>query len=143
MKIISSLENIETSDLLAEMNLGEWEGLSTSQIMEDYRDSFIDALFINHKTKYGVSGESIFEAGNRIESLLNQLKESHILLASHGGTIKAGITKLISPPCDKAASSFTIPNNLGVSCLVYENNKYYLWSYNVGQIGYENFSYNK
>ena len=52
MKIISSLENIETSDLLAEMNLGEWEGLSTSQIMEDYRDSFIDALFINHKTKY-------------------------------------------------------------------------------------------
>ena len=143
MKIISSLENIETSDLLTEMNLGEWEGLSTSQIMENYRDSFIDALFINHKTKYGVNGESIFEAGKRIESLLNQLKESRILLASHGGTIKAGITKLISPPGDKAASSFTIPNNLGVSCLVYENNKYYLWSYNVGQIGYENFSYNK
>ena len=51
MKIISSLENIETY-LLTEMSLGEWEGLSTSQIMEEYGDSFIDALFINHKTKY-------------------------------------------------------------------------------------------
>ena len=40
-------------------------------------------------------------------------------------------------------SSFTIPNNLGVSCLEVKDNKYSLWSYNVGKIGYENISYNK
>ena len=63
-------------------------------------------------------------------------------MASHGGT-KSAITNLIKSPDSKAASAFTIPNNLGVSCLVTKDNKNFLWSYNVGKIGYENISYNK
>ena len=64
-------------------------------------------------------------------------------MASHGGTIKSAVTKLIQSPESNAASAFTIPNNLGVSCIVPKDNKYFLWSYNVGKIGYENISYNK
>ena len=64
-------------------------------------------------------------------------------MASHGGTIKAAVTNLLKAPENKAASSFTIPNNLGVCCLVMKENKYFLWSYNVGKIGYENISYNE
>ena len=33
-------------------------------------------------------------------------------MASHGGTIKSAITNLIKSPDSKAASAFTIPNNL-------------------------------
>jgi len=46
-------------------------------------------------------------------------------------------------PDIKAAFGLTIPNNLGISTLVFENNQYQLWSYNVGEIGNENFTYNK
>ena len=105
--------------------------------------NFIEALFINHKTKYGIDGESIHEAGKRVENLISDLEKKKLLMASHGGTIKSAITNLIKSPDSKAASAFTIPNNLGVSCLVPKDNKYFLWSYNVGKIGYENISYNK
>ena len=135
--------NIEISDALTEMNLGQWEGLTTSEILNKYQENFIEALFINHKTKYGIDGESIHEAGKRVENLINGLEKNKLLMASHGGTIKSAITKLIKSPDSKSASAFTIPNNLGVSCLVPKDNKYFLWSYNVGKIGYENISYNK
>ena len=135
--------NIEISDELTEMNLGQWEGLTTSEILNKYQENFIEALFINHKTKYGIDGESIHEAGKRVENLISDLEKKKLLMASHGGTIKSAITNLIKSPDSKAASAFTIPNNLGVSCLVPKDNKYFLWSYNVGKIGYENISYNK
>ncbi len=84
------------------------------------------------------------EAGiGTFENLINGLEKKKLLMASHGGTIKSAITNLIKSPDSKAASAFTIPNNLGVSCLVPKDNKYFLWSYNVGKIGYENISYNK
>ena len=43
--------NIEISDELTEMNLGQWEGLTTSEILNKYQENFIEALFINHKNK--------------------------------------------------------------------------------------------
>ena len=122
--------NIEISDELTEMNLGQWEGLTTSEILNKYQENFIEALFINHKTKYGIDGESIHEAGKRVENLISDLEKKKLLMASHGGTIKSAITNLIKSPDTKAASAFTIPNNLGVSCLVPKDNKYLLWSYN-------------
>ena len=135
--------DIQTSKELTEMNLGKWEGLTTTEILEKYQEQFIEALFLNHKSKYGIDGESIYEAGARVEKLINKLENSKILMASHGGTIKSAVTKLIQSPEPNAAAAFTIPNNLGVSCLVPKDNKYFLWSYNVGKIGYENISYNK
>ena len=135
--------DIQTSKELTEMNLGKWEGLTTSEIMEKYKEQFIEALFLNHKSKYGIDGESIHEAGTRVEKLINKFENKKILMASHGGTIKSAVTKLIQSPASNAAAAFTIPNNLGVSCLVPKDNKYFLWSYNVGKIGYENISYNK
>ena len=125
------------------MNLGKWEGLTTTEILEKNQEQFIEALFLNHKSKYGIDGESIHEAGSRVEKLINKLENNKILMASHGGTIKSAVTKLIQSPESNAAAAFTIPNNLGVSCLVPKGNKYFLWSYNVGKIGYENISYNK
>ena len=53
--------NIEISDELTEMDLGQWEGLTTSEILNKYQENFIEALFTNHKTKYGIDGESIHE----------------------------------------------------------------------------------
>ena len=135
--------DIQTSKELTEMNLGKWEGLTTTEILEKYQEQFIEALFLNHKSKYGIDGESIYEAGARVEKLINKFEKSKILMASHGGTIKSAVTKLIKSPESNAAAAFTIPNNLGVSCLVPKDNKYFLWSYNVGKIGYENISYNK
>ena len=135
--------NFQLSSSLVEIDLGNWEGMTTSQILENNKDEFINALFLNHKSKYGENGESLYQVGVRVEKLLNQFKNKNVFISSHGGTIKAGITKLLKLPNDKAASGFTIPNNLGISTLINQNNQYQLWSYNVGEIGYENFTYNK
>ena len=143
ISLIVDDKDIIATELLAEMDLGQWEGLSTSEIMENYRDNFIQSLFINFRVKYGIDGESMNEAGIRVRDLLNDYDKAKMLVASHGGTIKAAITTFLNCPELKAASSFTIPNNLGVSCLEVKDNKYSLWSYNVGKIGYENISYNE
>ena len=143
ISLIVGNKDIVSTDLLAEMDLGQWEGLSTSEIMENYRDNFIESLFINYRVKYGIDGESMNEAGKRVRDLLNNYDKAKMLVASHGGTIKAAITTFLNCPELKAASSFTIPNNLGVSCLEVKDNTYSLWSYNVGKIGYENISYNE
>ena len=143
LSIVIEDKDILTSENLIEMNLGKWEGLTTSEILEQYRDNFIKSLFLDYKCKYGINGESTYEAGIRVEDLLKEYPKKNLLMASHGGTIKAAVTNLLKAPEKKAASSFTIPNNLGVSCLVMKENKYFLWSYNVGKIGYENISYNE
>ena len=143
LSLVTDNKDILTSENLIEMNLGNWEGLKTSEILELYHDNFINALFLDFKCKYGINGESTYEAGVRVENLLKEYPEKNLLMASHGGTIKAAVTNLLKAPESKAASSFTIPNNLGVCCLVLKENKYFLWSYNVGKIGYENISYNE
>ena len=143
LSLVTDNKDILTSENLIEMNLGNWEGLKTSEILELYHDNFINALFLDFKCKYGINGESTYEAGVRVENLLKEYPEKNLLMASHGGTIKAAVTNLLKAPESKAASSFTIPNNLGVCCLVLKENKYILWSYNVGKIGYENISYNE
>ena len=143
LSIVIDNKDILTSEDLIEINLGNWEGLTTSEILEQYHDDFINALFLDYKYKYGINGESTYEAGIRVENLLKEYPKKNILMASHGGTIKAAVTNLLKAPENKAASSFTIPNNLGVCCLVKKENEYFLWSYNVGKIGYENISYNQ
>ena len=76
--------NIEISDELTEMNLGQWEGLTTSEILNKYQENFVEALFINHKTKYGIDGESIHEAGKRVENLISDLETvSYTHLRAH------------------------------------------------------------
>ena len=143
LSIVTDKKDILTSENLIEMNLGNWEGLTTSEILEQYHDDFINALFLDYKCKYGINGESTHEAGIRVKNLLEKYPKKNLLMASHGGTIKAAVTNLLKAPENKAASSFTIPNNLGVCCIVMKENKYFLWSYNVGKIGYENISYNE
>jgi probable phosphoglycerate mutase len=143
LSIVIDNKDILTSEDLIEINLGNWEGLTTSEILEQYHGDFINALFLDYKYKYGINGESTYEAGIRVENLLKEYPKKNILMASHGGTIKAAVTNLLKAPENKAASSFTIPNNLGVCCLVKKENEYFLWSYNVGKIGYENISYNQ
>ena len=142
MKLATN-EKFKTYKELVEIDLGKWEGMTTKEILENFRTNFINSLFLDNKSKYGEVGESLLEVGERVEKLLKKFKNKKVLISSHGGTIKAGVTKLLNLPDNKAASGLTIPNNLGLSTLVCENNQYQLWSYNVGEIGYENFTYNK
>lgn len=142
MKLATN-EKFKTYKELVEIDLGKWEGMTTKEILENFRNNFINSLFLDNKSKYGEVGESLLEVGERVEKLIKKFKNKKVLISSHGGTIKAGVTKLLNLPDNKAASGLTIPNNLGLSTLVCENNQYQLWSYNVGEIGYENFTYNK
>ena len=142
MKLVTN-EKVKTYKELVEIDLGKWEGMTTKEILENFRTNFINSLFLDNKSKYGEVGESLLEVGERVEKLIKKFKNKKVLISSHGGTIKAGVTKLLNLPDNKAASGLTIPNNLGLSTLVCENNQYQLWSYNVGEIGYENFTYNK
>ena len=63
------------------MNLGKWEGLTTTEILKKYQEQFIEALFLNHKSKYGIDGESIYEAGARVEKLINKFENIQLSLS--------------------------------------------------------------
>ena len=78
LSLVTENKNILTSENLIEMNLGNWEGLKTSEILEQYRDNFINALFLDFKCKYGINGESTYEAGVRVENLLKEYPEKNL-----------------------------------------------------------------
>ena len=63
---------------------------------QNYRENFIQSLFINFRVKYGIDGESMNDAGIRVRDLLNDYDKAKMLVASHGGTIKAAITTFLN-----------------------------------------------
>lgn len=79
---------------LREINFGEWEGLGYSEIMERYGD--IATKFYQDPSLVSIPGGESWQALlDRCHNLLLDIVEKHnrqrILIASHGGTIRAMI----------------------------------------------------
>jgi broad specificity phosphatase PhoE len=73
-------------DRLTEMDFGIWEGLTLTQILEQYPEAFQSW---KGDPSYAIeSGESIQEVKNRVEAFINELLCNHqgktILIVSHG-----------------------------------------------------------
>lgn len=89
---------IEESDLLNEINFGDFEGLSFKKIEEDYPKEFEKMIEEGFEYKYP-SGESLIDTfhrvANQIQVILEKNKNKSILICSHGGTIRNIISYLL------------------------------------------------
>lgn len=80
----------ELRDSLAEMDLGEWDGLTFEQVSERYPDQ-LEALRAGEEIRWGGSGETVEEFTARVTSDLAGILEhadpdDRILVFAHGGT---------------------------------------------------------
>ena len=87
---------------LNEIDFGLWEGLNYNQIMEGWRD--IATKWYNNPFDISPpNGEDFSSFYNRINNILNDLKESYsgnIILVTHGGVIQTLLTILNSDSID-------------------------------------------
>lgn len=100
VKNLAKIKNIqiEESDLLNEINFGNFEGLSFKKIEKDYPKEFEKMIKEGFEYKYP-SGESLIDTfhrvKNQIDIILEQNKNKSILICSHGGTIRNIISYLL------------------------------------------------
>ncbi|HHU32284.1 MAG: histidine phosphatase family protein [Zhaonellaceae bacterium] len=116
---------------LREINFGEWEGLAYNEIMEKYRD--IATKFYQDPTLVCIpGGESCRELIERCGSILLKIVEKHpdecVLIASHGGTIRAMIIAAMG--WDMSCFWRLRLDNTAICRLEYYDNNAILKSYN-------------
>lgn len=89
---------------LREMNFGEWEGLTWSEIRE--KDPSVVENWSNYLAEKGPpGGENLFRFSNRIRNFSDEIIKSHpnetILLVAHGGTMMVLICLLLGHPIER------------------------------------------
>lgn len=95
-------QSIITTEGWRERNAGVFEGMTSSEIKKDHPDAYDQMMagFLEPP-----EGESFPEYTKRVEIELNKLIETHssetILVASHGGTIRAVASVLLEVPQTK------------------------------------------
>lgn len=100
IEILVKMKNIqiEESNLLNEINFGDFEGLSFKKIQENYPDEFKKIIKEGFEYKYP-NGESLINTfhrvANQIEIILEENENKNILICSHGGTIRNIISYLL------------------------------------------------
>ena len=79
-------------DALREIDVGEWQGLTRSQVEERYPDAF--ARWIGFGQGWE-GGETYEEMGKRVRGALRELAARHpgevVLVVTHGGPVRAAI----------------------------------------------------
>ena len=89
---------------LREMNFGEWEGLTWSEIRE--KDPSVVENWLNYLAEKGPpGGENLFRFSKRIRNFSDEIIKSHsnetILLVAHGGTMMVLICLLLGHPIER------------------------------------------
>ncbi|WP_455539751.1 histidine phosphatase family protein [Terrisporobacter sp.] len=101
VEILAKIKNIqlEESNLLNEINFGDFEGLSFKQIEKDYPEELKKMIKDGFEYKYP-NGESLidtfYRVAKQIEIILEKNENKNILICSHGGTIRNIISYLLS-----------------------------------------------
>lgn len=132
---IASRKNKEIiiSENFKEINFGEWEGHTVSELKEKFGEHYSKFLETPHKIDF--PGEGSF--GNvikRIEIGINEIIEKNkeenknIVIVSHGGILKIAILHLMG--IDLNLYMRTWLDNTSVSVLEYRKDKFFLVSLN-------------
>lgn len=102
-------EFIETDRELAEINMGEWDGKSFSEVMEEYPQEY--EARGRDLWNYQVSGgESFAEAGARFVKEIREITgcahpEEVIVVVSHRGVMLAGLSLMTDIPFEEWMNS--------------------------------------
>jgi broad specificity phosphatase PhoE len=120
---------------LVEMSFGEWEGLSTAEIYENYADEM--AIYDNgdgDDLPRGVSGESLTGAGRRMAASVGELAartNGSFVAVSHGGAIRALALNVLGVT-NAGRGKVALVRNTSLSSVVVTPLGMVLASYNTG-----------
>lgn len=106
------------SDLLVEIDVGEWSGLTHGEVFERYPD-VMAALERGEDVPRGVTGERLAEAGERVRAEFDRVVagpgSGTALFVMHGAVIRALATNLTGLP---PAAAFHALTQVGNCCWV-------------------------
>lgn len=104
-------------DGLKEMHMGEWEGLTSEEILEQWSDA-MDVIYRHGvDLRRGVTGESWGELTARVSNTIADLEPASgepTVVVAHGGAIRSYISSLTDTDDAYSESLFT-PQNTSVS----------------------------
>lgn len=123
---------VVTRDSLKEINCGEFQGYGFQEVWELYPE-LKDIIKVDpYNFKYP-GGESLKEFNNRVvegfESILEEYKDSNIMIVGHGGTIKC-ITNYIFKEGDSKSWFMNVVDNCSLTEFDYESGEFTLVDYN-------------
>ncbi len=103
---------------LMEIDFGAWEGMTTTEIEENFPDEWKAVFEDFMDIPRGKVGESFADAGRRMERIVAALHRAHpddqLACFSHGGAIWALVARVIGLSW-QAYRSLGLPSNTGVS----------------------------
>jgi probable phosphoglycerate mutase len=125
---------VDIAEGLIEIDFGAWEGLTTSEIGDqfpfEWHRVFTDCVDLPR----GGSGETFAEAGVRVESQIRGLTDEHptdrLALFTHGGAIWAFATRIIGLGW-KDWRALAIPGNTSLTHVRFEGGAPVLMDYNL------------
>ncbi|MBM3643211.1 MAG: histidine phosphatase family protein [Alphaproteobacteria bacterium] len=95
----------------AEQHFGDWQGLTYAEIADHHGDNHL--FWLNPPEQRPPGGESFVDLKNRAVAAIDRLNAQHrgrdIVVAAHGGTIRAAMAHAFSLPAE-AAVRFEVEN---------------------------------
>lgn len=93
--------SIYTDPRLMELNFGAWEGQRWDAI-DDFQMSTWSSDWVNHACPQGESFQDLLQRANAFWQDLCQQKHLQVLVITHGGVIRALLSKILNFPLDFA-----------------------------------------
>ena len=129
------LQHMERPDVI-EMHLGDWEGLTTAEILTQWAP-LVQEMFGEHKdVARGGNGETLHQTRARMEKAMHELLDAHprehVSVVSHAGSIKAlalGVLGLGHPERDR----MIFMDNTAITTFIRSEDDVKLAEYNVGR----------
>ena len=120
---------------LAEIDFGEWEDLTFSEISARHPEEWSAVFEHGHDLPRGRTGETFAGAGARLGAVIDEVAARHpgdrVALVSHGGLIWAATARILGIPW-RAWRSLSIPTNASLSHVRVEEGRPVLVDYNTG-----------
>lgn len=126
--IIGTLLSLEpiVDDRLYEINFGKWEGLTRSEIENNYANDWASWLTDPCSTRAGQTGDTGAEVLNRYESFVSEQSTRHeersVLIIGHNTANRLFISGAMGLPLRKYRSF--LQNNCGISVLEFQGGEY-------------------
>jgi phosphoserine phosphatase len=91
VRVLSSKPDLYSDSRLREINFGDWEGLSYSEIKERYPSALAERENDIYKNA-PPNGETLEQLSARVQSMLDELNVKHqdqtVLIVAHGGVLQ-------------------------------------------------------
>lgn len=111
---------------LREIYLGDWEGRSVEDVMEQYgRDTYLNDWVANYGTFVMPGGESTWECGERFLREVKRIAEANegktVLIVAHGAVIRSFFANILGYTPENMSSAIPFAANASYSVAFYED----------------------